>query len=79
MAEAKVCPKCSGAMTQGRIMRFNEYATGNRYMYVFAADNGSGPDLSSMFSNKSPSKFRKVLVAYSCDECGFTEFYGVAA
>lgn len=79
MADAKICPKCNGAMTQGRIMRYNEYATGSRYMYVFAADNESGPDLSSMFSNKSPSKSRKALVAYSCDECGFTEFYGAAA
>ena len=78
MADAKVCPKCNGAMTQGRIMRFNEYATGNRYMYVFAPDNDSGPDLSKMFSGKPLSQSRKALVAHSCEQCGFTEFYGMA-
>ena len=74
MAEAKTCPKCNGTMTQGRIMRYNEYAAG-KYMYVFAPDDDSGPDLSKMFSGKPMSKGRKALVAFACDQCGFTEFY----
>ena len=78
MADAKVCPKCSGAMTQGRIMRVNEFSARNQYMYVFAADDESGPDLSKMFSGKSLSKSRKALVAFCCEQCGFVEFYGQA-
>lgn len=78
MTDAKTCPKCNGAMTQGRIMRYNEYS-GSRYMYVFAADNEPGPDLSKAFSRNPLSPSRKALVGYSCNECGFTEFYGVAA
>jgi predicted nucleic-acid-binding Zn-ribbon protein len=79
MAEAKTCPKCNGIMTQGRIMKYNEYAARNQYMYVFAPDDDSGPDLSKMFSGKPLSKGRKALVAYCCEQCGFTEFYGQAS
>ena len=75
MTEPKTCPKCNGTMTQGRIMRYNEYA-GGKYMYVFAPDDDSGPDLSKMFSGKPFSKSRKALVAFCCEQCGFTEFYG---
>jgi predicted nucleic-acid-binding Zn-ribbon protein len=79
MAEAKTCPKCNGAMVQGRILKYNEYTARGQYMYVFAADEESGPDLSKMFSGKPLSKSRKPLVAFSCENCGFVEFYGVAA
>jgi predicted nucleic-acid-binding Zn-ribbon protein len=65
-------------MTQGRIMKYNEYSTRNQYLYVFAPVDDSGPDLSKMFSGQSLSKSRKALVAFSCDHCGFTEFYGQA-
>jgi predicted nucleic-acid-binding Zn-ribbon protein len=78
MAEPKTCPKCNGTMTQGRIMKYNEYFTRNQYLYVFAPDDDSGLDLSKMFSGKSLSKSRKALVAFSCDQCGFTEFYSQA-
>ncbi len=44
-------------------------------MYVFAPDDDSSPDLSKMFSGKPLSKSRKALVAFSCDQCGFVEFY----
>ena len=74
MTEPKTCPKCNSSMSQGRIMRYNEYA-GGKYMYVFAPDDDSGPDLSKMFSGKPMSKGRKALVAFACDQCGFTEFY----
>ena len=75
MADAKTCPKCNGTMTQGRIMKYNEYSARNQYMYVFALDADSGPDLSKMFSGKPLSKDRKALVAFACEQCGFTEFY----
>jgi predicted nucleic-acid-binding Zn-ribbon protein len=75
MAETKTCPKCNGVMTQGRIMRLNEYAARNQYLYVFAPDADSNPDLSKMFSGKPMSKGRKALVAFACEQCGFTEFY----
>ena len=75
MTEPKTCPKCNGAMTQGRIMKYNEYSAPNQYLYVFAPDDDSGPDLSKMFSGKPLSKGRKALVAFACNECGFTEFY----
>lgn len=75
MADEMRCPKCHGKMTQGRIMKFNEYSMSGQYMYVFAPDNESGPDLSKMFSGKPLSSARKALVAFSCDQCGFTEFY----
>jgi len=78
MAEIKACPKCNGSMTQGRIMRYNEYSAHNQYLYVFAPDDDSGPDLSKMLSGKPLSKSRKMLVAYSCEQCGFIEFYGQA-
>lgn len=78
MANAKTCPKCNGTMTQGRILKYNEYTPGGKYMYVFAADDESGPDLSKMFSGKPLSKSRKPLVAFCCEQCGFTEFYGQA-
>ncbi len=78
MAEAKTCPKCNGTMTQGRIMKYNEYTARNQYLYVFAPDTDSGPDLSKVFSGKPLSKDRKALVAFACDQCGFTEFYAQA-
>ena len=77
MAEIKVCPKCSGSMAPGRIMRTNEYAAGDQYLYVFAPDSDPGPSLGQIFSGKTQSKFRKNLVAYCCEKCGFTEFYGL--
>jgi predicted nucleic-acid-binding Zn-ribbon protein len=78
MAETKTCPKCNGAMTQGRILKYNEYVARNQYMYVFVPDEDATPDLSKMFSAKAASKPRKALVAYFCEQCGFTEFYGQA-
>ncbi len=75
MPNSNTCPKCKGAMTQGRIMKYNEYSARNQYLYVFAPDEDSGPDLSKMFSGKPLSKGRKALVAFACNECGFTEFY----
>jgi len=75
MPDPKTCPKCNGTMTQGRIMKFNEYSARNKYLYVFAPDEDSGSDLSKMFSGNPLSKGRRALVAYACDECGFTEFY----
>jgi predicted nucleic-acid-binding Zn-ribbon protein len=78
MAETKVCPKCNGAMIQGRILKYNEYTAGNKYIYVFAPDEESGPDLSKMFSGKPMSKSRKPLAAFSCENCGFVEFYGLS-
>ena len=59
-------------------MKYNEYSGINQYMYVFAPDDDPGPDLSKMFSGKPLSKGRKSLVAFCCELCGFTEFYGVA-
>ena len=78
MADAKTCPKCNGAMSRGRIMKFNEYTARGQYMYVFAPDDDSGPDLSKMFSGKPMSASRKALVAFACEQCGFTEFYSQA-
>ena len=65
MTDAKTFPKCNGAMTQGKILKTNEYTARGQYMYVFAADDDSGPDLSKMFSAKPFSKSRKPLVAFS--------------
>lgn len=76
MTDAKVCPKCSGPMVQGRVLKYNEYVARNQYMYVFAPDDDAGPDLSKMFSGKPLSKGRRALVAHCCAACGFTEFYG---
>ncbi len=78
MPHPKTCPKCSGTMTQGRIMKLNSYSTKKEYEYLFAPDNEVMPDLSSMLSGKSSSS-RKALVAFACNECGFTEFYSQAA
>ncbi len=77
MAELKTCPKCNGTMTQGRILKLNEYVTRNQYMYVFAPDDEPGADLSKMASGKSAAKGRKPLAAFCCDHCGYTEFYGL--
>ena len=76
-ANPKQCPKCNGTMSQGRILKYNEYLASNRYLYVFAPDGESGPDLAKVFSGKPLSKERKSLVAFCCEECGFVEFYGV--
>ena len=76
MADEMVCPKCRNSMKQGRILKYNEYTMKNQYMYVFAADDEPGPDLSKMFSGKSASPSRKALVAFCCEGCGFVEFYG---
>jgi predicted nucleic-acid-binding Zn-ribbon protein len=78
MAEAKICPKCKSAMSRGKIMKFNEYSAKGQYMYVFSPDNDSGPDLSKLVSGKTMSKVRKPLAAYCCEQCGFTEFYGIS-
>jgi predicted nucleic-acid-binding Zn-ribbon protein len=75
MTNPKTCPKCNGTMTQGRIMKYNEYSARNKYLYVFAPDEDSGPDLSKMFLGNTMSKGRKALAAFACDDCGFTEFY----
>ena len=77
MTDAKTCPKCSGNMAQGRMMRYNEFTARYQYLYVFAPDGESGPDLSKMFSAKPMSAARKGLVAYCCEQCGFVEFYGL--
>ncbi len=79
MSEEKVCPKCNGLMKAGRILKYNEYPTRNQYVYVFAPDEESGPDLSKAFSGKPLSKERKPLVSYCCEQCGFVEFYGLPA
>ena len=50
MAETKTCPKYNSTMTQGRILKFNEYTDEGKYIYEFASDDESGPDLSKMFS-----------------------------
>jgi len=78
MAEARICPKCNGNMAQGRIMKYNEYATREQYMYVFAPDDDPGPSLGQIFSGKTQSQARKSLAAFCCQNCGFTEFYGLA-
>jgi predicted nucleic-acid-binding Zn-ribbon protein len=78
MADVKACPKCNGMMTQGRVLKHNEYVAGNQYMYVFVPDGDAAPDLSKLFSGKSSGK-RKALVAFCCEQCGFTEFYGMGA
>ena len=78
MADAKACPKCNGVMKQGRIMKFNEYTARGQYMYVFAADDETGPDLRKMLSGKPLSSTRKALVAFACEQCGFTELYAQA-
>ena len=59
-------------------MKYNEYSARNKYLYVFAPDDDSGPDLSRMFYGNPPSKRCKALVAFAFDECGFTEFYSQA-
>ena len=74
MTDAKTCSKCNSTMAQG-----NEYSARNQYMYVFAPDDDPGPDLSKMFSASPMSKSRKPLVVYCCEQCGFVEFYGLAA
>lgn len=79
MTEPRIYPKCNGAMAQGRLLKFNEYVARNQYMYVFVPDDDSGPGLSKMLSGKPISKSRKALVAYCCEQCGYTEFYGQAA
>ena len=81
MTENKVCPKCNGAMSQGKVLKLNEFVARNQYMYVFAPDGEPGPslDLSKMIAGKSVSNARKPLVAFCCDACGFTELYGQAA
>jgi len=78
MPEPKTCPKCNGTMTRGRIMKHNEFAVGNKHLYVFAPDGDSGPDLSKLSSWNSTSNGRKAMVAFACDDCGFTEFYSQA-
>ena len=79
MSDVKIIPKCNGAMTQGRILKYNEYVAKNQYMHVFVPDEDVVPNLSKMFSGKPLSKSRKALVAFCCDQCGFTEFYGQTA
>jgi hypothetical protein len=74
MTEPKTCPKCNGAMTQGRIMKYNENSARDQYLYVFAPDDEKSPSLSEAFSGKPMSKSRKPLVAFACEQCGFTEF-----
>jgi hypothetical protein len=59
-------------------MKYNEYSARNKYIYVFAPDGDSNPDLSRMFSGNPMSKGRKALAALACKDCGFTEFYSQA-
>jgi predicted nucleic-acid-binding Zn-ribbon protein len=72
MSDSKICPKCNGSMAQGKIMKHNEVEVGDQSLYVFAADEDSGSSLSSALKS---AKNRKALVAFACDDCGFTEFY----
>lgn len=77
MAETKTCPKCSGTMRQGRILKLNEFVTGNQYMYVFAPDDDPDPDVSKGVAGKPGLKGRKPLAAFCCESCGYTELYGL--
>lgn len=79
MTDVKSCPKCNGTMTQGRILKWNEFAAGTALTYVFAPDGEHGPDMSKATPSRPLSKGRMPLVAFCCDNCGFTEFYGLAA
>lgn len=79
MTEAKICPKCNGAMSRGRIMKFTEFTLNRKHLYVLAPDDESEPELSKAFSGKPLSKDRKPLAEFGCDECGFVEFYGLPA
>ncbi len=78
MAEVKACPKCNGSMVQGRIMKWNEFASPTTLTYVFAPADEHGPDMSKASPSKPLSKGRKPLAAFCCENCGYTEFYGVA-
>jgi predicted nucleic-acid-binding Zn-ribbon protein len=76
MDDAKICPKCSGSMARGRIMRFNEHVLQGKYLYLFSPDAETG-GISGVLSGKANAS-RRPLVAYCCDQCGFIEWYGVA-
>jgi predicted nucleic-acid-binding Zn-ribbon protein len=78
MTDAKVCPKCSGKMAQGKMLKHNEFTARGQYMYDFAPDGEPGPDLSKVFSGKPVLTSRKSLAAFCCEQCGFVEFYGTA-
>ncbi len=78
MADVKTCPKCNGTMTQGRILKWNEFASATTLTYVFAPDGEHGPDMSKATPSRPLSKGRKPLAVFCCENCGFTEFYGLA-
>ena len=75
MTNPKTCPKCNGSMTSGKIMKHNEVSLGNKPLYVFSADEDAGSGIASALKG---AKSRKALVAFACDDCGFTEFYSQA-
>jgi hypothetical protein len=60
-------------MTQGKVMRRNEYTLDKDYLYVFAPDEEKGPSF-----GKEARAGRKGLAAFCCEKCGFVEFYGVS-
>lgn len=66
MADVKTCPK------------WNEFASGTTPTYVFAPDGEHGPDMSAATPSRLLSKGRKLLAAFCCNNCGFTEFYSLA-
>ncbi len=64
-------------MTQGRILKWNEFASPATLTYVFAPDGEHGPDMSKASPGRPLPKGRKPLAAFSCNSCGYTEFYAV--
>ena len=56
-------------------MKYNEYFARNKHFYIFAPDEDSSPDLSKIFSVNRKLKGHKALVAFACNDRGFTEFH----
>jgi uncharacterized Zn finger protein len=69
MAEAKKCPKCSGAMTSGLLREKKQFGN-NQYVW--------SPQNEPPFPMTGASNNRHEVVAHRCEACGFLEFYAPA-
>jgi hypothetical protein len=68
MAETKKCPKCSGNMVQGNLMKISTYGT-PPFVYAPVTESGFMPPV------KGQPNLRHGIILFRCERCAFVEMY----
>lgn len=68
--EVPTCPKCNGAMTEGRRIDFTDTA---RWPAMWVAEG----DAQAVFSHTNKDVSGYFASVYRCDDCGYLEQYAI--